>query len=199
AVTQHVGGRNILKGRATVHLLPQELLGLGEQQEPVGGGVLEEEAALTCHARGDLGKLPRLRGHPLRPRLHEGGGAADLTDVETFVLAADQQLELRPARRRGRRRGGGLAHRASRSSPVASTPQRVTSATRSPEARSRSMNTCTSAWKNAAAARGLSSVSRRSPARASTSRVTSESDCTVAERGEGSKSAISPKKRPGPM
>src|SRR5262249_46966267 len=138
--------------------------------------------------------------HPLRARLHEGGGAADLPDLEVLLtLAADQQLELRPAGRLARGRSGGLAHRASRSRPVASRPQRVTSATRSPEARSRSMNTCTSAWKKAAAARGDSSVSWRSPSRSSTSRLESESDCTVAERGERSNSAISPKKSPGPI
>jgi len=67
AVTQDVGGGDLLQRRAAVHLLPQELLGLGEQQEAVGGGVLEDEAALTGHARGDLGQLVGLARHALRP------------------------------------------------------------------------------------------------------------------------------------
>src|SRR6185369_9034229 len=183
---------------------PQELLGLGQHQVAVGRGVLEDEVALAGHPGGALGELERLGRHALRPRLHERRRAADLADLEALVLlvAADEQLELGPARRRGRRRGGGtqVAHaRESRSRPVASSPQRVTSATRSPEARSRSMKMSTRAWKKAAAARGLTSVMRRNPSRSSASRVASVSACTVAERGERSKRLISPKKSPGPI
>ena len=103
---------------------------------------------------------PRTPGHALRARLHERGGARHLADVEAVVVPSDEQLQLGPARCR---RHLGLGHRPSIVEPGGLQPQRVTSATRSPDCRSRSMKTCTSAWKNAAAARGLSSVSGTAP------------------------------------
>src|SRR5439155_25875858 len=62
--------------------------------------------------------------------------ARDLAKLEVLLaVAANQQLELR------RRRAVG--HRASTSRPVASSPQRVASATCNVERRRRSMKTCT--------------------------------------------------------
>src|SRR2546430_11597511 len=195
AVAQHVRRRDVLQRRLAVHLLPQELLVVGQEQEAVGRRVLEDEGALAVHLRGDLGQLERARGHARGPRLDEGNAAADLADFEPVaLLGSDEQLQARASRRRG----GALAHRDSTSSPVASRPQRVTSATRSPEARRRSMKMRTSDSKKAAAARGLTSVSLASAARSSTRSTASLSAEMVAERGERSKSAISPKKSPGP-
>src|SRR6185369_1720891 len=118
------------------HLLPEKPLGLGQEQKVIGRRVLQDERVLAVHARRDLGQLERSLGQALRPRLDERGAAADLADFEAvaLVLAPDEQLQARTAWR-----SGTLAHRFSTSSPVASRPQRVTSATRSPDARSRSM------------------------------------------------------------
>src|SRR5262249_4758217 len=124
--------------------------------------------------------------------LHPGRRARDLLDLEALVGVTDEQLDLGPP---GDRR---VAHRDSTSSPVASSPHLVISATSSPEVRSRSMNTCTRPWKKAAAARGLTWMSPLRLSRSRASRSVSVSAWIVADRGDRSNRLISPKKSPGP-
>src|SRR3989449_10389874 len=117
-------------------LFPYTTLFRSEHQEAIGAGVLEDEVLLPADPGGDLRELPSVLRHPGRPQLEPGRRAADLPHLEALrVIATDEQLDLRPPRRRSAR------HRDSTSSPVASGPQRATPATRFPEARSRSMKT----------------------------------------------------------
>ena len=137
AVLQHVRGRHLLERRGAVHLVPQEALRRGEQQVAVRRPVFQDEVRPTGHdPRADLGDLEGAGVDAARTRVDVPDQARDLAKLEVlFAVAANQQLELR------RRRAVG--HRASTSRPVASSPQRVASATCNVERRRRSMKTCT--------------------------------------------------------
>ncbi len=135
-VFQDVRRRDLLQRRGAVHLLPEELLVRGQQEESLRRRVLEDEPGRGGDRRAELGDLERLRVHAAGPRVEVAHHARDVTELEVLVaVATDEQLELR--------RGRPLHHRASTSRPVASRPQRVASATCWVDRRSRSMKTWT--------------------------------------------------------
>ena len=104
AVLEDVRGRDALERRVAVHLLPEELLAFGQEQEAVCLRVLQDEGPLAGHARLHLRDLEGRGGDPLGARLEEPERATDLADLEALVVAPDEELELRG--HRARRPGG---------------------------------------------------------------------------------------------
>src|SRR5262249_3669755 len=80
AVLQHVRGGDLLQRGGAVHLVPEEALLRGEQEESIRRLALENEAGRHRQPRAELGDLVRFRVDPARARVEIADDARDLPE-----------------------------------------------------------------------------------------------------------------------
>ena len=105
AVAEEVRGGDLLERGLPVHLLPEELLGLGDLDDLLGVAVLQGIRDGALAGVGQPRHLPLRVGDAMGPALEVGDGAGDLPDLEAVaVRLADEELEagaLLPVLRHG--------------------------------------------------------------------------------------------------